>query len=749
MRHSCASFSTRQRQHLEHNPIHYSGRPNIPLQYRKLFLILYRFLSTFDRLKKNTEAVQPLFQLPVMKIPLVLLFAFLCAIPARSQEIIDPQKIDIVRDRWGVPHIFAKTDAEVAYGLAYAHAEDDFKTIQTSFIAAKRMLGRLNGKSGATIDYVGWLIRARELVAAKYATDISPAYRAVLTGYCAGFNAYARTHPGEVLLKRLFPIVPEDILAFSVLQLFIACGGDTALAAIFGGTVPALPQFQPGGSNAYAFNSRATADGSVMLAINSHQPLDGPVSWYEAHLCSEEGWNILGALFPGSPSILLGCNEYLGWGHTVNNPDKLDVFQLKINPKNKLQYEMDGRWVDLEVSKARLRIKGVPIGIGRKVYWSQYGPTAITKKGTFSVRTAPLFDIRALEQWYKMNKARNFSEFYRALKMEAMPGYNTIYGDKYDTIFYISNGRLPLRPGSFNWRRTVPGNLSQTRWTQYHPLEQLPQQLNPASGYLFNSNHSPFNASAPADNLKATAYDPAMGFETHDNNRSRRFMELIGQAPKLTYEDFKRIKYDRTLPKQLAYNINPDTLFVLPAGEFPALAPLIATLKSWDKTANASSQGAAIFAMAYYYVADRSQKDWAGTRKLTKAQCVAVYEHIAQYQQTHFGKTGVTLGEYQQLVRGTKAIPLPGLPDVIASMEAEPHQNGRVKGRQGESYIELVRFTQNGPQIETINTYGASNRPDSPHYADQMEWFTSQKTKKMTLNKAEVYQNAERIYHPQ
>src|SRR5215470_16366567 len=152
-------------------------------------------------------------------LPLVLLVKVaLCP----AQLPVTPASIDIVRDSFGVPHIFGKTDAAVAYGLAWAHAEDDFNTIQQAFLAGKAMLGALKGKEGATIDYVVHLIRARELVDEKYEQDISPQYKAVLQGYCDGFNAYGDQHPGEVLMKRLFPLTPKDMLTYSILQLFVS-----------------------------------------------------------------------------------------------------------------------------------------------------------------------------------------------------------------------------------------------------------------------------------------------------------------------------------------------------------------------------------------------------------------------------------------------------------------------------------------------------------------------------------------------
>ncbi len=686
----------------------------------------------------------------MFRIHLILITCITC-IHSFGQTAINPATIDIVRDSFGVPHIFAPTDAATAYGLAWAHAEDDFKTIQECFLAGKKMLGRYSGKKGATVDYVVHLIKAEELVEAQYDTAISLPFKKLLQGYCDGFNAYAAHHPEEVLVKQLFPITPKNMLTYSMLQLFVSCRGDEALQQVFKGTAPTVDFLKMGGSNAYAFNSHKTNNGNSFLNINAHQPLNGPVSWYEAHLQSEEGWNIIGAMFTGSPVILLGCNEYLGWGHTVNAPDKTDLFQLQMNPDNKLQYRFNDAWETLEQETVKLKVKvaGIKIGVKRKIYTSKYGPTVMGKNGTFSIRSTAMFSIAGLEQWYHMNKARNFTEFYKALKMEAIPGYNVVYADRYDTIFYLSNGRMPLRQPGYNWRSTVPGNTSQTLWTKFHPVEDLPQVLNPPSGYLFNSNHSPFNATAAADNIKNSNYDATMGYETNENNRSVRFMEQIAPLNKLSFEDFKRIKFDRQLPTPLAFPVKADGLFALNENDYPELAPVITTLKQWDRKATANSTGAAYFGIAFYYIVQRLKQDWNGVAQLSPAQCATVTAYIKEYCIKYFGRIDITLGDYQKLVRGEKALALPGLPDVIASMESEPYKNGMVKGRQGDSYIELVQFTKDGPQIESINCYGASNKPGNKHYDDQMEMFINQQTKKMSLKKEDVYKTAERIYHPQ
>lgn len=678
--------------------------------------------------------------------PKIILIACL-AICLKSQAQIDPTKIDIIRDNYGVPHIFGKTDPDVAYGLAWAHAEDDFETIQQSLMAGKAMLAQYQGKKSASIDYIVHLLRIPELVEERYDSDLAPDFKRLLEGYSAGLNAYAAKHPKEVLLKNIFPVSPKDMVQYSVLQLCVLSGADKALASIFGGTVPLLENYKTQGSNAFAFNSNKATDGNVYLAINAHQPLEGPVAFYEAHLSSEEGWNILGANFPGAPSILHGVNEYLGWAHTVNEPDKLDVYQLEINPSNKNEYKFDGKWEVLEEKVARLKVKiaGLKINVKKKAFWSKYGPTIQTDRGTFSIRMPAQMDIRGLEQWYRFNKAKNFTEFKAAVNMKAIPGYNIVYADKYDTIYYISNGRIPIRNKNYNWKTTLPGNTSATLWNQLHPIDALPQVLQPKSGFVYNTNHSPFHSTEGPEN--PIVKDITMGYETLENNRSKRFEELLKPLNKVSYEDFKRIKFSRQFPSNFYFPYNIDTLFMLDETKYTDIADLISNLKTWDKIANAESIGAGTFFMITHTVYD-NRALYLKQKTITENQAVEILRVAKTKMITYFNRTNLQLGDIQKLVRGNVVLPLPGLPDVLAPMYSIPYKDGMYKGNQGDAYIELVRFTKDGPIIESLNVYGASARKDSPHYTDQMEMYVKQQTKKMTLDKATVYQQAVKKYNP-
>ena len=657
-------------------------------------------------------------------------------------------QIEIIRDQWGVPHIYALTDAQVSYGLAWAHAEDDFGTIQTTLLAAKGMLGLHLGKDGAIADYVVGLLRIKEIVTG-HLDEVAPDFLNIVKGYLSGLNAYAKHHPQEVFVKKSFPITVVDVFQAYVLQLAVMDGVDGVIGGLIKGDIDhgALIGI---GSNAFAFNRKKTGSDHVMLAVNAHQPLEGPAAWYEAHLVSEEGWNAIGGLFPGGPVIFHGTNEHLGWAHTVNHPDKIDIFELEIDPQNERRYRMDSTWHILEKRKIALRISifmGLKIRIKKAAYYSKYGPVIKNDKGYFAFKMSVFDEIRAIEQWYNMNKAQNLNEFKQALEMVAIPSFNIMYADKYDNIFYVSNGKIPFRDSKFDWKKTLPGNTFRTLTDDYHKFEDLPQLTNPSSGYLFNTNNSAYSASAASDNLSFDDFDSTMGYQLHENNRSIRFMQLMEEYDTITWENFLSIKYDARLPDSLHYNINVNAVFRMDPLLAGKAAPTVRILQKWNRSGELNEIGAAHFNEFYFHL--MSKKKWIDVDEVKAVQMIESLHYAHEKLLNNFGKIEVTLGEYQFLVRGDKTLPMRGLGDVLAAMYSRPYKEGKVKGVAGDSYIMLVRYPIKGlPIIETVNSYGASNRPDSPHYTDQMDMFVNQERKQMTLDIDLVRNQAKRIYHP-
>ncbi|MBT4813941.1 MAG: acylase [Cryomorphaceae bacterium] len=667
-----------------------------------------------------------------------------------SYSQINPKNIDIVRDEYGIPHIYAQTDAEVAYGLAWANAEDDFTTIQEAYLAGNAMLSNYIGLKGAAADFITQFIGSKNLIEEKIGT-ISEDYMAVVEGYSQGLNAYASNNPDKVLYKKLFPITPKKMLMYSQLQLFISNEGAYWAGRILNNdTQDDFLDQNLTGSNVIAMNSSKTSSGETFLAINTHQPLEGPTSWYEVHLNSEEGTNIIGTMYPGTPNILIGVNEYLGWSHTVNYPDKTDVFKLRM--KNKRKYIVDEEEYELEKLKAKITIKvlGIPIKINRKYFKSIYGPTLKNKSGYYSIRTPSLFNIRALEQWWRMGKSKNFSEFYNNLKMKELPGFNIGYADKYDTIFYMSNGIIPKRAEGYNWKGIVPGDTKKTLWTEYHNIEDLPQVIQPESGFIYNANHSPFKSTSADENPNEKNYNENMGYETYDNNRSTRLIELIESYDKVSYDDFKDIKYDNSFPSKFNYNFMDISIIeTLKLQAENDLFELLDIIQKWDRKTDIDSQGAGIYGVLYYQLVRNYRSEIQKNNKtVSKEILLSALADTKAYIINNFGSIRITLGDFQKLVRGDKELPIWGLPDVITAMSSRPYKDGKQKVTQGESYIGLVRFNENGPILESIISFGNSDNPDSDHYTDQMEKYSKFQRKKMTFDKNIIYSEAKEIYNP-
>ncbi|MGY8946018.1 MAG: penicillin acylase family protein [Flavobacteriales bacterium] len=685
-----------------------------------------------------------------MKKQIIVLIVLLLFLNSNYSQI-NPNNIEIVRDNYGVPHIYGKTDAEVAYGLAWTHSEDDFKTIQQAYLAGNGLLSKHIGVKGAPADFLTQLIESKETVDKLFNT-LSPDFIKVAQGYAEGINKYAELHPKEILEKSLFPISVKKMLRYSFLQLFISNEAGRLVSSIVSNNVPRPNPIKAemNGSNTFAFNSIKTGKNETYLAINTHQPLDGPTSWYEAHLISEEGTNIIGATFAGAPSLLIGANQNLAWAHTVNYPDKADVFELEMHPTKKWHYLVDGETYKLEKKQAKLFVKflGIRLKVSKKYFTSIYGPTLKNKSGFYSVRTPSLFTIKSLEQWWRMNKANSFTEFYNILKKNDLPGYNIGYADKNDTIFYISNGIIPKRNDQYDWRKVVPGNTKKTLWDSYYKTEELPQVINPKSGYVYNANHSPFKSTSKEENPLAENFSKNMGYELYDNNRSTRLYDLINSYDKIDYKDFKKIKYDRTLPTPLNYNyVNINKLFKMNPDDYPEISDLLVIIQNWDREANADSFGAGAYAMMYYNLGKyypKLKEDKVVSQKMLE-ECL---KEVKLKMIESFGSINIRLGDYQKLVRGDKEISIFGLPDVLTAMRGVDYKDGKIKITHGESYIELVKFSKGKVEIESVISYGSSDHEDSPHYNDQMEMYSKFETKKMTFNKEKIYKNSKKIYNP-
>ena len=652
--------------------------------------------------------------------------------------------VRIRRDSWGVPHILGRTDADVAFGLGFAHSEDDFATIQEVALATRGQLAASEGVKGATTDYLVRLFRVWETVNARYEKDLPADVRKVAESYADGVNYYAALHPDKVTAG-LLPLTGKDIVAGFVFKTPFFYGLDSMLRKLNTDTGgKPLPEI---GSNGLAVGPLRSADGATRLLVNSHQPYEGPVSWYEVVLQSGEGWHVAGGLFPGSPVMLHGHNEHLGWANTVNAPDLADIYTLRINPANDNQYLLDGKWRDFERSDAAIRVKlfGPLIWtFHRDVLYAAQGPVFKTDHGVFAVRYAGMNEVRQLLQYFRLNKARTLDEWKTAMRLQALPSINYIYADEKGNIGYVYNGQFPVRREGIDWKGFIPGDRSDLIWHAYVPFDKIPQIWNPRSDFVFNSNNTPFQATAPADDLKPSDFSPTLGIQTDMTNRAWRALETFGADTAITAEKFRAYKFD------LAYSVHSNIARMI--AEILATDPhgdedLIAAqriLRSWDRKTDIHNRGAALAVLMGIRAApEEPGGPWKEPPVLALRQAMTILKE-------HFGRLDPEWGDVNRFRRGKLDLPVDGGPDVYRAVYGKQRDDGTLTAVDGDTFIMFVTWDKNGKlSSQSIHQFGSATLDaSSPHYADQTPLFVAMKLKPVWFTEAELKGHIEADYRP-
>lgn len=673
--------------------------------------------------------------------------------------------VRILRDTWGVPHVFGETDADAAYGLAYAHAEDDFLTIQQSLLAARGLLATVYGRDAAPNDYMVHLLRIWDVIEAGYERDLSPETRAIMEAYADGLNHYAALHSEDVLSAEIFPITGQDVVAGSVHKSPLFFGLDGTLSDLFEDERQSDISHRPGaygpwdadlGSNTFAVGPSRSAEGATFLAVNSHQPWEGPVTWYEAHVHSKEGWDMTGALFPGVPAIVLGHNRHLGWAFTVNHPDLTDVYVLDINPDDPYQYRFDGKWLQLERRAAPIKVKllgRLKWTFNQEALWSVYGPVIRRDHGTYAVRYAGYGRVDIYEQLYRMNKATDLKSWLAAVRDGGLPMFNIGYADGEGNIAYLYGGLLPLRTEGYDWSLYLPGDTSETLWTDYLPFDQLPQVLNPAAGFVQNANSTPFQTTLEPDNPDLGDYSATLSIETDMTNRALRALELFSADESITFEEFIAYKYDMT------YSIKSDVarfrqmLLDGPTPDDPELQAALDILRAWDLHTDPDSRGAALMILTLHYLyegdADIDPSRLVGGEVMQAELMDALAQAVRTLLDKH-GRLDVPWSQVNRLRRGDVDLGLGGGPEVLHAVYGELGEDGRFEGFVGDSFIQLAAWDAAGEvRSFSIHQYGSATLdPDSPHYADQSPLFVNRRLKPVWFDEADIRAHLEREYRP-
>ncbi len=688
-----------------------------------------------------------------------------------SGSIASAADVSIHRDQWGVPHVTGPTDASVVFGYVYAQAQDNFWQIEDTLIQALGRYSEIMGEAALAGDYLNRALRLTKISKDEY-RHLDPEEQALLKAAAAGLNQFVKdTNTESRLISRFEPWHFLAISRFTQYQLFVfnrarirnneiaafatTSEGEHLEAAHFtlGSLAPtalnAVADAQAqAGSNTWAVAPHRSRSGRALLFINPHQPYFGPGQWHEGHLHSEEGLHFSGAGFFGSPIPTIGRNEHLGWSHTVNEPDIVDVYAIEpdsIDAPISYRWGNDERlfehWTDTIKVNADIRTFNFKS--------SHHGPIVAVREGKLlAVRMAKFVEGGQLSQRLAMWRSTNLNEFKAALAQTATPMFNTMYADVHGDIYYAYYGAVPVRDATIDWSKTVSGNDPATDWQGYHGLNELPTLTNPQSGYLQNCNATPFLATAAADNLNPDDYPTYMVAED-DNNRSRMSRILLGGTDRLSFKEFERMTWDTRV-------LEADTMIPMLATELAArdLPPArrqaaqraLRHLQRWNKRAEVKSSGTTL----YFY--------WRYTmRQLGQNDPVAAFEQALDYMLDTYGTWRVPWGEVNRLQRahtsGTqgfddtaRSLPVAGGPGnpfgVIFNLYARPTTGAkRMYGIAGHSYVSIVEFAQS-PQAKSILTFGSSANEASAHYFDQATLFANKRYKSSWFARDEVISNA-------
>lgn len=686
----------------------------------------------------------------------IILLLFQCMIIGQESITVNDGKYNsvITRDEWGMPHVHGTTDADAAFGLAYAHAQDDFKTIQDVLIASRGKLSEfygvklksikglfnllkgdisgLQGIQNVANDYYVNVIGIWDDLDKRYLNEVPLDVRNVCDGYAAGINQYVKDNPRSIF-KKLYPLKGVDIIAGFMHRtpLFYGMGG--VLKKLLQPEPPTLIGhnandekgiMQMHGSNVFAVSPNRSTDGYTRLMVNSHQPWSGPVAWYEAHISSDDGWDIITGLFPGSPVGLVGHNPDLGWSHTVNNPDLIDVFRLTVNPNNENQYLFDGEWLDLSLKKIKIKVKILGLfswKVKRVLYNSIHGPVLKTDHGTYAIRYASMGDVRLVEQWYRMNRSRNLSEFKEAMSIHAIPMFNTGYADKSGNIYYVYNARIPKRHPDLDWREVVPGDKSIYLWNDYIPYEDLPQIENPPGGFIYSCNNTPYLCT---DNPKdfPDRLPENTGIDTHQTNRALRALELFGKDKNISREEFLAYKYDKQYSKN-SHVAKVFEKFLMDSEDISSdLKPAIDLLKNWNLSGEQQNKAAALAFLTFRHIGFNQEEYTYNYDKIINKMKEGI-----EFLTKNYGKIDIPLGTVQRLKHGTVNLPLGGGPDMLRAIYTRNDGN-IMKGVAGDCYIQFIEWdTEGNIRSESIHQFGArTSVVDSKHYDDQTKLFSKE-----------------------
>ena len=719
----------------------------------------------------------------------ILLFSFLSTFSQKSNESEKSRlknlakKVTIIRDNWGIAHVYGKTDADAVFGMLYAQCEDDFKRVEMNYI---EKLGRLSEIKGESYFYNDLQIKLliSEADAKKDYKNAKPWLKKLLNAFADGINFYLLNNPKvePKLLKHFepwFPLLWTDgsIGAISTADLSLL-----ELQQFYGSSMSKIAYTQKEidvqtGSNGFAIAPIKTVSGNSILYINPH------TSFYfrpEIQIESQEGLKAYGAVTWGQFFIYQGFNENCGWMHTSSNVDVADLYEEKIIEKNKkLWYEYDDKLLPLQIKNIVVKYiaNNKILSKSVKTFATNHGPIMAVRNGKWISLKSNNRNVGSLIQSWQRTKSVDFKAYQNAMDLKANTSNNTVYADKFGNIAYWHGNYVPKRDLKYNWAAAVDGSTSKTEWQGLHAVSEAVHLYNPENGWLQNCNSTPFSVAGKRSPKKENY--PSYMAPDGENFRAVNAVRLLEQPEKLTLDQVIKIGYDSKLsifelllPKLIECfenNYKPDTTV------YNELIQPIKVLKLWDYYAKSNSVATTLAnewafkinpIVQKTYINQGAKDQIENTNDFIKNaeanDLIPQLQLVVSELKSKFGTWEIPWGELNRFQRSSDALDLvfddakESLSNGNASVLwgclpafKSNYQNNTKKryGFNGNSFVCAVEF---GKKIKAKSLLAGGNSGNfaSKHFLDQAENYQNGIFKEVYFYKEDVTKNAEKTYHP-
>jgi acyl-homoserine lactone acylase PvdQ len=695
------------------------------------------------------------------------------------------QQVTIIRDNWGIPHIYGKTDADAVFGLLYAQCEDDFKRVELNYIEKLGRMAEVNGESELYNDLLIRMIIDSADAVKDY--NNSPVWlKKLCNAFADGINYYLYKHPESkpALLTRFKPWYPLLWTDGSIGAISTADISVNELKSFYSGEPFVSFIDEPKeevltGSNGFAFSPKITESGNSILYINPH------VTFYfrpEVHMVSEEGLNAYGAVTWGQFFIYQGFNEHCGWMHTSSAVDAADTYIEKISKKdNGWQYAYDGKQktvLEKRISIAAKKGNGFETTSFNALF-THHGPIMAKRDGKWLSVRADNRIMNGLIQCWQRTKAKGLEDFKKTLDLKGNISNNTVYADAQGNIAYWHGNRIPARDTKYDWSKAVDGSITATEWKGYHDINETVLSINPANGWLQNCNSTPFTVAG--NNSPKKENFPNYMAPDGENFRGINAVRVLSEVTKYDIDKVIKAGYDTRLSafevlvpalvnsfeKNVVY---PDSLYALLIGP-------VTVLKHWDYRCSEKSIATTLAIewgqrLLPLIQASADQDEFEFTDQVTKAKYFAVKAKpedllltlLATINdlQKRYGRWQVGWGQINRFQRISSAIDnkfddsRPSIPVPFASSAwgMLPSYTSRTYpgtqkryGVNGNSFVCAVEF---GKRIKAKSLLAGGNSGDesSPHFFDQGEMYSKGIFKDVLFYKEDVLKKTERKYHP-